>query len=138
MTAINIKKQTADGRPYPDFLLDHIKTDWVDVDIPLVDPDICLKVDSSLAYCGCGCPGPKLRQFVYLYQQSTDFDHETIALLARIGAAASEDSEFWDDVLVLELQRDCGLSRADYLTALTAIVAAVEAEQVWCEALLTA
>lgn len=135
---INIKKVMADGRKYPDFLLEHIKTDWTEVNIPLIDPDVCLKVDSSLAYCGCGSPSPKLRQFVYLYQQSTDFDHETIALLTRLARFADDYSVFWDEVLGLELQRDCGLPREEYLAALVKIVEQVEVETVWCESLLSA
>ena len=129
---------TDDGQPYPDFLVEHIKTEWAGVDVPLIDPDICLKVDSSLSYCGCGMPGVKLRQFIYLYQQSHDFDYETIAILTRIAQGASDDSAVWDDIVALELQRDCGLERDDYLAALAAMAEHIEAESLLYQALLTA
>ncbi|HCH20375.1 MAG TPA: hypothetical protein DEX33_03150, partial [Cellvibrionales bacterium] len=53
---INIKKANSEGLAYPDFLLDHILSEWQDVQIDLIDPDVCLKVDSSLSYCGCIAP----------------------------------------------------------------------------------
>lgn len=129
---------TDDGQPYPDFLVEHIKSEWAGVDVPLIDPDVCLKVDSSLSYCGCGMPSVKLRQFVYLYQQSHDFDYETIALLTRIAQGVSDDSAVWDDIVALEFQRDCGLERADYLAALTAMAEHIEAEELLFHALLSA
>ena len=135
---IKIKLLAANGEPYPDFLLDHIRSEWQGVQLDFIDPDICLKVDSSLSYCGCVVPTAKLRQFVYLYQQSSDFDYETVALLTRIAKFAADDSGFWDDILALELQRDCGLDRREYLTALQLIAEQVEAETALCEALLTA
>ena len=129
---------TDEGLPYPDFLIDHIRSEWAEVNVPLIDPDICLKVDSSLSYCGCVRPSPALRQFVYLYQQSYDFDYETIAILCRISAGSADATAVWDDVVALELQRDCGLSRADYLAALLAIAEHLEAEGQLFESLLTA
>ncbi len=126
------------GQPYPDFLLEHIQSEWKGVELPFIDPDICLKVDSSLSYCGCVIPTVKLRQFVYLYQQSSDFDYETIAILTRIAAHAGDQSAFWDDIVALELQRDCGLLRADYLAALTAIAEQVESEMMLYQDLLSA
>lgn len=127
---------TDEGQPYPAFLIEHITTEWAGVNIPLIDPDICLKVDSSLSYCGCGTPGAKLRQFVYLYQQSHDFDYETIDLLARIAKGADDNAAVWDDIVALELQRDCGLTRDEYLAALTAMAERVEAEALLYEELL--
>lgn len=129
---------TDEGQPYPDFLIDHITSEWAGVNIPLIDPDICLKVDSSLSYCGCGRPSARLRQFVYLYHQSHDFDYETIALLTRIGQGAADNTAIWDDIVALEFQRDCGLQREDYLASLTAIAEHIEPEASLFEALLTA
>lgn len=135
---INIKTRTDDGRPYPDFLLSHVQKEWAGVDLPLLDPDICLKVDSSLSYCGCQVPKAKLRQLVYVYHQSSDFDHETIALLTRIGACVEEDAACWDEVIAIEFQRDCGLSRKEYLQALEAIAEHAEAPAALVEELMTA
>lgn len=129
---------TDDGLPYPDFLIEHIMTEWSEVNVPLIDPDVCLKVDSSLSYCGCVVPGPKLRQFVYQYQQSHDFDYETIAILTRIARGVTDDSPIWDDLVALEFQRDCGLPRAHYLDELVAVAERIEAEASLYDELLSA
>lgn len=135
---IQIKMQTNDGRPYPDFLLRHIENEWLGIDLPLIDPDICLQVDSSLSYCGCVEPTPRLRQLVYVFQQSTDFDHETVALLVRIAACVADDAACWDEVVAIEFQRDCGMQRDEYLSALTSIAEHVEADTLLVEELMTA
>jgi len=129
---------TDDGLPYPDFLVEHIINEWSEVNVPLIDPDVCLKVDSSLSYCGCILPGPKLRQFVYQYQQSHDFDYETIAILTRIARGVTDDSPIWDDLVALEFQRDCGLPRAHYLAELRAVAERIEAEASLYDELLSA
>ena len=135
---LTIKTLTSDGRPFPDFLLEHIRSEWGGVQLAEIDPDICLKVDSALSYCGCVRPTPRLRQLVYLYQQSSDFDHETVGLLTRVATHVDDESEIWDEIVAIELQRDCGLSRADYLVALAAIVERVEADAVFVEELMSA
>ena len=119
-------------------MLSHIRSEWRGVDIALLDPDICLQVDSSLSYGGCSEPSAKLRQFVYLYQQSCDFDHETIVALSRIATHTTDDSPLWDDIVALELQRDCGLPRHRYLTALGASATQLAAEARLCYELLSA
>jgi hypothetical protein len=129
---------TDDGLPYPEFLLEHIANEWSGVNVPLIDPDVCLKVDSSLSYCGCVVPSTKLRQFVYLYQQSHDFDYETIAILTRIAQGSADNASIWDDLVSLEFQRDCGLSRDNYLAELLAVAERVEAEASLFEELLSA
>ncbi len=133
-----IKLYNDDGEPFPDFLLEHISDQWAEVQLDHIDPDVCLRVDSGLSYCGCGVPGNKLRQFIYLYHGSEDFDHETVELMVRIADAVSDESPVWDEVLALELNRDCGMPRADYLIALRSIADHVDAESTLCETLLTA
>ena len=135
---INIKKANSEGLAYPDFLLDHILSEWQDVQIDLIDPDVCLKVDSSLSYCGCIAPPTELRQLVYVYHSSGDFDYETIALLVRITQNVGAESWVWESLISLELERDCGLERQAYLESLNAIADRIEAEWAFCEELLTA
>ena len=74
---INIKKANSEGLAYPDFLLDHILSEWQDVQIDLIDPDVS-KVDSGLSYCGCIAPSSDLRQLVYVYNSSGDFDYKRL------------------------------------------------------------
>ena len=135
---INVKKTNSEGLAYPDFLLDHILSEWRGVQIGLIDPDVCLKVDSSLSYCGCIVPKAELRQLVYVYHGSNDFDYETIALLVRITQNVGAESWVWENLISLELERDCGLERAAYLDALKAMTQRIEAEWAFCEELLTA
>ena len=135
---INIKKANSEGLAYPDFLLDHILSEWKDVQIDLIDPDVCLKVDSSLSYCGCIAPSTQLRQLVYVYNGSGDFDYETIALLVRITQNLGADSFVWESLISLELERDCGLEREVYLESLKTIADRIEAEWTFCQKLLTA
>lgn len=106
--------------------------------MPIVDPDICLKVDSGLAYCGCTDPSIKLRQFLYIYHESVDFDHQTLKLLVRVFAAAGDDTNVWGSLVGLEFQRDCGLYRDAYLAELLAIVENLEAVSDPLQDLLTA
>lgn len=129
---------TDDGLPYPEFLLEHIVSEWAGVNVPLIDPDVCLKVDSSLSYCGSVTPSTKLRQFVYLYQQSHDFDYETIALLIRISQGSADNDAIWDELVTLEFQRDCGLSREQYLSGLLTVAERLEVESSLFEELLSA
>lgn len=129
---------TDDGLPYPEFLLEHISSEWSGVNVPIIDPDVCLKVDSSLSYCGCVMPSAALRQFVYLYHQSHDFDYETIALLIRISQGSADNEAIWDELVALEFQRDCGLSRDHYLAELLKVVERVEVESSLFEELLSA
>ena len=133
-----IKLNNDDGEPFPDFLLDHIADQWAEVQLDFIDPDVCLRVDSGLSYCGCGKPGNKLRQFIYLYHASEDFDYQTIELMVRIAGAVTDDSPIWDEVLALELNRDCGMARDDYLAMLRSIADHVDAESTLCETLLSA
>ena len=135
---INIKKANSKDLAYPDFLIDHILSEWQDVQIDLIDPDVCLKVDSSLSYCGCITPSTELRQLVYVYHGSGDFDYETIALLIRITQNVGAESWVWESLISLELERDCGLEREVYLKSLEAIVERIEAEWAFCEELLSA
>lgn len=135
---INVKKTNSEGLAYPDFLLDHILSEWRGVQIGLIDPDVCLKVDSSLSYCGCIAPKAELRQLVYVYHGSNDFDYETIALLVRITQNVGAESWVWENLISLELERDCGLERDAYLDALNAMTQRIEAEWAFCEELLTA
>ena len=135
---IQIQQTTADGRAYPDFLMRHVQDVWASVELPIVDPDVCLKVDSALSYCGCVEPTARLRQMVYLYQQSHDFDHETVALLVRIARYADDDAACWDDIVAIEFERDCGLDRDSYLEALTAVARRVEADELLVQELMTA
>ena len=133
-----IKLHNDEGEPFPDFLLEHIADQWAEVQLDHIDPDVCLRVDSGLSYCGCGKPGDKLRQFIYLYHGSEDFDHQTVELMVRIADAVADDSPVWDEVLALELNRDCGMPRDDYLVALRSIADHVDAESTLCENLLSA
>ena len=135
---INVKTTNSEGLAYPDFLLDHILSEWQGVQIDQIDPDICLKVDSSLSYCGCIAPSVELRQLAYTYHGSGDFDYETIALLVRITRNAGAESWVWGSLMSVELERDCGLERATYLEALSAIADRIEAEWAFCQELLTA
>ncbi len=88
----------------------------------MLDPEICFKVDSALAFCGCASPSQSLRQFIYYYHQSSDFDHETLKLLVRIYNQIGDDEVIWNQITGLEIERDCGLPRDEYLLALTEII----------------
>lgn len=126
MISSNIKQNATSGEPFPEFLIEHINREWRDIALSEIDPDICLQVDSSLAYCGCIVPSAKLRQFVYLYHRSSDFDHETIRQMVRIFEVAGDDCDIWDELVLLEFERDCGLQRVEYLARLNAIAERLE------------
>jgi len=123
---INIKRYSSAGELFPDFLLSHIAESWQGVAIDEIDPDICLKVDSALAFCSCDTPSARLRQFVYRYHQSDDFDYQTIARLVQIFAVAGDDADVWDQLIALEFERDCGMSRDEYLAMLESIAYQLE------------
>ena len=135
---INIKSASDDGTPYPNFLLQHISTEWADVGILEIDPDICLRVDSSLSYCGCIHPDTKIRRYMYSFQNSDDFDYETVSLIIRITRGATADSWVWIRLLSVELERDCGLTRENYIQSLESIANKVETDLPFCDDLLTA
>ena len=124
--AVDTRQRSATGELFPDFLLEHVDREWREVEIQRLNPDICLQVDSGLAYCGCGQPSAALRQFIYTYHQSDDFDHETLALLITIFVDAGDQCPVWDELVLLELERDCGLRRADYLAQLKQMAARLE------------
>jgi hypothetical protein len=123
---INIKRYSLSGELFPDFLLDHVADSWQGVAVAQIDPDICLKVDSALAFCGCDAPSARLRQFIYRYHQSDDFDYQTIAKLVQIFTVAGDDADVWDQLIALEFERDCGMGRDEYLTTLETIAHQLE------------
>ena len=135
---INIKSKNSDGNPYPDFLLQHITSEWGDVGILEIDPDICLKVDSSLSYCGCIQPSKQIRQYMYAFQKSEDFDHETVSLIIRIARQAQADSWVWSNLLAIEFERDCGSTREEYIQNLESLATRVESDISSCDDLLSA
>lgn len=117
---------SSSGEPFPRFLLDHIKEQWHGVAISPIDPDICLKVDTALAYTGCTDPSLDIRQFLYVYHESADFDYEILPLLLRLFKLAGDDEVVWNNLLTLDLQRDCGLSREEYAGELLAMIEELE------------
>lgn len=121
-----IKRLAPSGDPFPDFLIEHVEQHWRDVAIDLIDPDICMQVDSALSFCGCEQPSVLLRQFIYSYHQSDDFDYETIAQLVRVFEVAGDDAQVWDELMALEFERDCGLTREEYIAGLSDLAAALE------------
>ena len=94
--------------------------------IALIDPDICLKVDTALSYSGCSEPNLQIRQFLYVYHESADFDHEILPLLVRLLQLAGDDEAVWNNLLALDLQRDCGLSREAYAEEILAMIDELE------------
>lgn len=113
-----VLRQSLDGELFPEFLVEHVSREWGDVMLSQLNPDICLQVDSGLAYCGCSAPSSYLRQYVYMYHGSDDFDHETLSQVVRIFNWAGDDNTVWETLTLLELERDCGLQRKDYLSQL--------------------
>lgn len=109
----------ADG--YPGFLLQHIARNWRDVQIPALDPEKCFRVDVALVYCAsCGHgaqASSSLRQFLYCYLDSNDFDYEVVEAIAEI-FALDPDGTTLELLLAMELERDCGLPRSQYLAGL--------------------
>jgi len=96
------------------------------VSISPIDPDICLKVDTALAYSGCTDPTLQIRQFLYVYHESEDFDYEILPSLVRLLKLAENDEETWNSLLALDLQRDCGLSREEYANEIQAMIEELE------------
>lgn len=120
---MNIKRVSKAGDAFPDFLIEHIQAQWSDVDLVYIDPDICLKVDSGLAFCGVELPSARVRQFLYIYHDSIDFDVDTLGRLCRLLNADRIDAELWQKLLMLEFERDCGMTRLEYLSELDALLA---------------
>jgi len=83
-------------------------------------------VDTALAYADCVDPGLQIRQFLYVYQSSADFDHEILPLLVRLLKLAGDDEAVWNSLLALDLQRDCGLSREEYAEEIRAMIDELE------------
>ncbi|MBT8148934.1 MAG: hypothetical protein KJO24_03315 [Gammaproteobacteria bacterium] len=100
----------------------HVAQARRDVVLPQLDPTICLQVDAGLAYCGCESPSARLRQYLYVFQPSNDFDYQTLSLLIQVFNIAGDACPVWDELVQLELERDCGLPRVDYLACLRAVV----------------
>ncbi len=117
---------TRAGDPFPDFLIEHIREQWQGVAISRLDPDVCLKVDTALDFACCDEPPARLRQFLYVYHESADFDHEILPLLVRLLKLAGDEERAWNELLALDLQRDCGLPRETYIGELLAMIEDLE------------
>lgn len=91
-----------------------------------IDPDICLKVDTALAFSGCTEPTLQIRQFLYVYHESEDFDYQILPALVHLLMLAGSDEEVWNNLLALDLQRDCGLSREEYAAEILAMIDELE------------
>jgi hypothetical protein len=123
---MTIQRISSSGEPFPKFLLDHVREQWEGVTIPDLDPDICLKVDSALAYAECDEPNTKVRQFLYVYHESADFDYEVLPLLVRVFGLADSNGDVWSRLVALDFQRDCGLDRESYISELECMIEDLE------------
>ena len=75
---------------------------------------------------------------MYSFQKSDDFDYETVSLIIRITRQAKNDSWVWSSLLSVELQRDCGLAREDYIKCLEDLAGRAETDSPFCDTLLSA
>lgn len=83
-------------------------------------------MDTALAYSGCTDATLEIRQFLYVYHESEDFDYEILPALVRLLNLAGNDEEIWNNLLALDLQRDCGLSREEYSDEIQGMIEELE------------
>ncbi|MGB5324951.1 MAG: hypothetical protein WBN40_05945 [Pseudomonadales bacterium] len=108
---------SAARRDYPKFLRQHIEMVWRLVPISQPDPERCFRVDAALAYCGSKNASSALRQYLYWFQASRDFDMEVVELLIRFFSGPLAEQNVVE-LMALDMERDCGLSRSQYLEKL--------------------